>query len=140
MNTKKREKKTHGRGKNCTDIPGLMWVRYHSHRLDIRYQKGAAYRKCHRISQCSVFWACAHHMCPVHSQCLHNHCLASHWWSCVISASQFEHLDFLELTGVKTSGAGEGRPFRQGEIEEGELTWRGGLLRCSGDSNSLSNT
>ena len=24
----------------------LIWVRYHSHRLDIRYQKGAAYRKC----------------------------------------------------------------------------------------------
>ena len=37
-------------------------------------------------------------------------------WSGVISASQFEHMDFLEGTGVKTSGAGEGRPFKQGEI------------------------
>ena len=44
--------------------------------------------------------------------------VASHWWSCVISASQFEHMDFLEGTGVKTSGAGKGRPFKQGEIED----------------------
>ena len=61
--------------------------------------------------------------------------VALHWWSGVISASQFEHMDFLEGTGVKTSGAGEGRPFKQGEIEEGELTGRGGLLSFSGDSS-----
>ena len=42
--------------------------------------------------------------------------VASHWWSGVMSASQFKQLDFCDGTGVKTSGAGEGRPFTQGEI------------------------
>ena len=64
---------------------------------------------------------------------------SSQWWSSVISASQFKQLDSLVGTGVKTSGAGEGRPFKQGEIGEGELTGRGGLLSFSGDS-SLSKT
>ena len=40
-----------------------MWVSYHSHRLDICHLKGAKYRSCHRISQCSVFWVCAHTPC-----------------------------------------------------------------------------
>ena len=63
--------------------------------------------------------------------------VASHWWSGAISASQFKHLDIREGgTGVNTNGAGEGKPFTQGEIGEGELTGRGGLLRCSGDSDS----
>ena len=78
-------------------------------------------------------------MCPVHSQCLHNHCL----WPRIGGRASSQHhslnMDFLEGTGVKTSGAGEGRPFKQGEIEEGELTGRGGLLSFSGDF-SLSKT
>ena len=41
---------------------------------------------------------------------------SSHWWSSVISASQFKQLDFLVGIGVKTSGAGKRRPFKQGEI------------------------
>ena len=64
---------------------------------------------------------------------------SSHWWLGVITDSQF--MQFKETgSGVKISRAGEGRPFKQGEIGEGEFTGPGGLLRRSGDSNSLSKT
>ena len=64
---------------------------------------------------------------------------SKHWWLGVITDSQFKQ--FKEAgSGVKTSRAGEGRPFKQGEIGEGEFTGGGELLRCSGDSNSLSKT
>ena len=67
--------------------------------------------------------------------------VASHWWSGAISASQFKHLDIREGdTGVNTKGAGEGKPFTQGEIGEGELTRQRGILKCSGDSDSHSKT
>ena len=66
----------------------------------------------------------------------------SHWWSGVISASQFKHLGFIS-SGVNTRGAGKGgKPFAQGEIGWiwGEFTGYGGLLSISfsGDSTSLS--
>ena len=66
---------------------------------------------------------------------------SSHWWLGVITDSQFKQFKEAD-SGVKTSRAGEGRPFKQGEIGEGEFTITGGgeLLRCSGDSNSLSKT
>ena len=68
--------------------------------------------------------------------------VASHWCSGVISASQFKQLGFSGGPGVKTSGAGEGRLFVQGEIGEGEFSGKGGLLRISfsGESTSLSPT
>ena len=68
--------------------------------------------------------------------------VASHWWSGVITASQFKQLDTFDGTGVKIRGAGEGRPFIQGEMGEGEFSRRVGLLRISfsGDSVSLSPT
>ena len=45
-------------------------------------------------------------------------------------------------TGVKTKGAGEGRPFGQGEMRDGEFSGKGELLRISfsGDSISFSST
>ena len=68
--------------------------------------------------------------------------VTTHWWSGVISASQFKHLDFSGGSGVNTRGAGEGRPFVHGEIGEGEFSGQGGLLSIyfSGDSISLSPT
>ena len=43
-------------------------------------------------------------------------------------------------SGVKTRGAGEGMPFKQGEEGAGEFSRKGGLLRTSfsGESTSLS--
>ena len=68
--------------------------------------------------------------------------VASHWWSGVISASQFTQLDSLDLsggTGVKTRGTGDGT-LKQGEMGEEEFPGQGELLSISfsGDSGSLS--
>jgi hypothetical protein len=68
-----------------------------------------------------------------------------------IDSSQFEHFVtdsttgrsvFFSFKGVKTRGAGEGKPFMQGEIGEGRFSGKGGLLSISfsGDSISLSPT
>ena len=63
---------------------------------------------------------------------------SSHWWLGVITDSQFKQ--FIDGTGVKTRGTGEGIPFKQGEKRAGEFSMKGGLLRTSfsGDSTSLS--
>ena len=64
---------------------------------------------------------------------------SSHWWFGVITDSQFKQFKDAG-TGVKTRGAGEGKPFTQGDIGEGELSEQGGLrsFSFSGDSTSLS--
>ena len=76
-------------------------------------------------------------------------CVASHWWSGVISASQFTQLDSLDLSardsggaGVKTRGAGDGGLFKQGEMGVEAFAEQGELLSISfsGDSTSLSST
>ena len=45
-----------------------------------------------------------------------------HWWSRVISASQFKHLDFSDdtLEGVNANGAGEGNFWTYGETRKGD--------------------
>ena len=65
---------------------------------------------------------------------------ASHWWSWVISASQFQQLCFFGATGVKTSDTGEGISFKHGEKIAGEFSLKGKLLSSSfsGDSTSFS--
>ena len=75
---------------------------------------------------------------------------ASHWWSGVISASQFEQLDFTGgpglgvktrgagistsswvFEGVNTRGAGGGMPFTQGEHGGGDFSGKVWLLSTS---------
>ena len=56
--------------------------------------------------------------------------------------SMVSHSDGTGVTGVKTKGAGEGRPVGQGEMRDGEFSGKGELLRISfsGDSISFSST
>ena len=65
--------------------------------------------------------------------------MSSHWWSRVISASQFRHLDFSDdtLEGVKANGAGEGNFLTYGETRRGDRLIIGGV---SGERWLLSNS
>ena len=62
-----------------------------------------------------------------------------HWWSRVISASQFRHLEFSDdtLEGVKANGAGEGNFWTYGETRRGDRLIIGGV---SGERWLLSNS
>ena len=63
----------------------------------------------------------------------------SHWWSGVISASQFKQFPTVGFSGVKTSGAGEGKSSVQGKTGVRSFLGKGELLSTSfsGDSTSL---
>ena len=67
--------------------------------------------------------------------------IKGHLGTILAQFKQFK-LNFSGTTGVNTRGTGEGMPFRQGEIGEGEFPRKGVLLSTSfsGDFTSLSPT